>query len=140
VTSFVGIPVLASSPAGIGRNGLTHYIHTNYRDQPVHLIAEPYSNPYAPWHMEEKFYSEKRLTVTYIDQPGQLTSQLLKKDTVNLFAIRDPKKIYYYLDTTNKRPKHRLILQSISSYRMKLDHYTRSMSDQQFFYLFELKK
>lgn len=138
-TSIIGISVLAVSPGGLGRNGVTHFIHTQFNNRRVHLITVPLSNPYEPWMAPEKFYSEKNLITTYIGNSDNFNPKLIKKNRVNLFVLRDPKRIHYYLDRGNLTVKYRLIYQSISPYRDKLDNYTRSMDDHDFFYLYELK-
>lgn len=67
ITSIVGLPILATTSAGLGRNGVTRFIHENYHEKPVNLIAMPYSNPYAPWFLSERFYLDKNLTFTSIN-------------------------------------------------------------------------
>ncbi|WP_341905167.1 hypothetical protein [Fluviicola taffensis] len=139
-TSIIGLPILASTSAGLGRNGITHFIHQNYQGRPVNLITMPYSNPYAPWFRGENFYLDKNVSFNYINKFEELDSSRIKKDTVNLFVTTR-----LFLDTYPRRENiqklgFKLIQQSVPAYKLKMDNYVREIDDQQVTYLYELKK
>lgn len=141
VTSAVGIPVMAVNSAGLGRNGLTRFIHETYHGRPVNLIAMPYSNPYNPWSVtEERFYKDQNVSFTTIDNFEQLDSSDIQEGKVNLFVT-----MVTYLDHFPKNERihqlgFRLIKKSVPDYQLKLDKYVREIEDQYVTYLYELKK
>ncbi len=139
-TSMVGIPILATTSAGLGRNGITRFIHENYQGRPVNLIAMPYANPYAPWFLNERFYLDENVSFTPINMFEELDSTRIKKDTVNLFVTTQ-----FYLDRYPRRENieklgFKRIHQSVPAYQLKMDRFVREIDDQYVTYLYELKK
>ncbi|AEA42259.1 mannosyltransferase [Fluviicola taffensis] len=139
-TSIVGLPILASSPAGLGRNGITRFIHLKYPNKIVNLIAMPYANPYSPWFRNEKFYLDKNVGFTPIDNFEALNSSIIKKNEINLFVTTQ-----FFLETYPHKENiqklgFKLIQQSIPEYQLKMDKYVRGIEDQNITYLYELKK
>lgn len=139
-TSVVGLPILATTSAGLGRNGITHFIHRNYQGKPVNLIAMPYSNPYAPWFLNERFYLDGNVSFNPINKFEELDSTRIKRDTINLFVTTG-----FFLDTYPQKENiqkmgFKLIQQSVPAYKLKMDRYVREIDDQQVTYLYELKK
>ncbi|MNY07995.1 Alg9-like mannosyltransferase family protein [compost metagenome] len=138
-TSIVGIPVLATTSAGLGRNGITQFIHENYKGRPVNLIAMPYSNPYAPWFMPERFYVDDNVFFNPINKFEELDSTRIKEDTVNLFVTTR-----FFLDQYPRKENinklgFKFIKQSVPAYQLKMDRYVREIDDQYVTYLYELK-
>lgn len=139
-TSVVGIPILGTTSAGLGRNGVTRFIHENYQGKPVNLIAMPYANPYAPWFLNERFYLDENVSFTPINMFEELDSTRIKKDTVNLFVTTQ-----FYLDRYPRRENieklgFKRIHQSVPDIQLKMDRYVREIDDQYVTYLYELKK
>ncbi|WP_430406579.1 hypothetical protein [Fluviicola sp.] len=139
-TSVVGLPILATSSAGLGRNGITHFIHQNYKGKPVNLIAMPFSNPYAPWFLNERFYLDKNVSFTPIDQFEQLDSNALKKDSINLFVTTQRILDDYPHKENIRKLGFKLVKQSVPAYQLKMDYFIREIDDQSVTYLYELKK
>lgn len=140
IISAVGLPILATTSAGLGRNGITRFIHENYRGKPVNLIAMPYANPYAPWFLNERFYLDENVSFTPINMFEELDSTRIKKDTVNLFVTTQ-----FYLDRYPRRENieklgFKRIHQSVPDIQLKMDRYVREIDDQYVTYLYELKK
>lgn len=139
-TSVVGLPILATTSAGLGRNGITRFIHENYQGRPVNLIAMPYSNPYAPWFLNERFYLDDNVGFTPINKFEELDSSRIKKDTVNLFVTTQ-----FFLDRYPQKENieklgFKRIQQSVPAYQLKMDYFIREIDDQYVTYLYELKK
>lgn len=137
--SCIGIPVLASNPCGIGRTGVTEFIHTHYPNQPINLICTPYANPYAPWYINQKFYEDQRIGYFSADHLEKPPRDLLKKDTLNLlvttesFFIRHPKR---------EQVEHlgfHLVYESVSPRRLYLEKFVHGMDDEHRYYLYEWK-
>jgi GPI mannosyltransferase 3 len=140
ITSTVGLPILATSSAGLGKNGITRFIHQNYQNKPVNLIAMPYSNPYAPWFLNERFYLDQNVHFTPINNFEELDSTVIKKDTINLFVTT-----YFFLENYPQKENiqklgFHLIQQSVPDYQLKMDKFVREIDDQYVTYLYELKK
>jgi phosphatidylinositol glycan class B len=140
ITSIIGLPILATSSAGIGRNGTTQFIHTHFKNKPVHLISLPYSNPYAPWFLNERFYLDKNVTFTHINNFEELNSQLLKKDTINLLITSGFFLVNYPQKENIQKLGFKLIHQPLSDYHLKMNRYVHGMDVLSVSYLYQLKK
>ena len=139
-TSLVGLPILATTSTGLGRNGITRFIHENYQGKPVNLIAMPYSNPYSPWFLNERFYLDNNVSFNPINKFEELDSTRIKKDTVNLFVTT-----VFFLEKYPKKERiekfgFRLVKKSVSDYQLKMDRYVREIDDQYVTYLYEQKR
>ncbi len=139
-TSVVGLPILATTSAGLGRNGITHFIHQNYQGRPVNLIAMPYSNPYAPWFLSERCYLDGNVNFNPINKFEELDSTRIKKDTVNLFVTTQFFLNHYPHKENIQKLGFKLIQQSIPANQLKMDKYVRAIEDESVTYLYELKK
>lgn len=139
-TSIIGLPILASNSAGLGRNGITHFIHQNYQGKLVNLIAMPYSNPYAPWSLKEQFYLDQNVSFTPINKFEELDSTVIKKDTINLFVTTQFFLDHYPQKENIQKLRFKLIQQSVPAYQLKMDYFIREIDDQSVTYLYELKK
>ena len=89
ILNISGALIMSQKSAGIGRGTITKHIHDNYGNQPIHLIYCSWANPYNPWHsLPTKFYEEKDILETRIEQVDQLNKNLIKQDRINLLVIR----------------------------------------------------
>lgn len=81
VLNALGVVVLFSKPAGVGRMGITEYIHKNYGDEPVQLYFAPSSDPYSPWEsVASKFYQKtniEEIALNNKQQPNEYGAQLI---------------------------------------------------------------
>jgi len=85
--NVVGVFAMSVKAAGVGRIGMTKYIHDNYGDKHVNLIYNPWSNPYNPWGLMVKFYLEKDLEWHNLESLERLNDSLINPNAVNLLVI-----------------------------------------------------
>ena len=100
----------------------------------------PYSNPYSPWFLNERFYLDNNVSFNPINKFEELDSTRIKKDTVNLFVTT-----VFFLEKYPKKERiekfgFRLVKKSVSDYQLKMDRYVREIDDQYVTYLYEQKR
>jgi len=87
--NMTGLIAMSQKSAGIGRIGITKYIHDHDHDRPINLIYCNYANPYNPWNsIPEKFYLEKDIQFRKIDRLNELNDSLIVANDVNLLVVR----------------------------------------------------
>ena len=85
----LGIFIMAQKPAGLGRMEMTKFIHEKYSNKSIHLMTCIYSNPYNPWGLPMKFYTEKNIIQTsQLNSIAELNDSLFLKNTANIIVIR----------------------------------------------------
>lgn len=86
--NIIGLFAMSQKSASNGGIEITRYIHSKYGDKPINLIYCPWSNPYNPWNsLPVKFYAEKNLTETSINNLCEFNDSLCQKNTVNLLIF-----------------------------------------------------
>ncbi len=140
-TNLIGLFFMTTKSAGLGRMEITQYIHTNYGNQPIHLINTPFANPYNPWgSLPEKIYLEKNMDFQQIDNLGNLSDSLFQDHHINLLVLRG-----YDIDHNNlpgnlEKMGFRLKAQSISKKEQSMNRYVKGFENFDILYLYEWKK
>ena len=141
LTNITGQVVSTQKPAGIGRMAITKFIHTRYKEKPVHLIFCSWSNPYNPWQsLPEKFYAEKRMTDIQIKNLCEMNDSVIKPGVTNLLVMR---KINLENDDCIpqfKKYRFRLLMQSIPHWIERINKYYRPADNEEIVLLYELEK
>lgn len=88
VVNTIGLAAMTQKSADMGHIAITSYIHDHYGDQKINLIAVPFGNPYNPWGRPIKFYQEKNMITTRIEDLCELNADLIQEDAINLLVIR----------------------------------------------------
>jgi len=90
VVNLLGLVVINSKAAGVGRTSITKYIHEHFKGEPINLITCSWANPYDPWHgIPTKFYEQPTISYQKIDGLCELNDSLLVNDKVNLLVARN---------------------------------------------------
>ena len=134
----IGIFVLGSKAAGIGRMAITKYIHENYKGKHINLICTQYANPYDPYHyLPSIFYQEANMKDIKINSICELTDSVIHNNFTNLLVIRK----WHMADTscinTIKNQGFEFKKQSIPDWIESLNRFYRGLDEGNILLLFE---
>lgn len=86
----IGITIMAFRSMGNGTKTITYYIHQNYREKPVNLIYDTYTNPYNPLYrldLKETFYTDKNVREINMQELLKNKKKQFNKNETTLFVI-----------------------------------------------------
>lgn len=87
--NLFGMGVMAMKSAGLGRMHITEFVHRNYGNKPLRLIAADWSDPYNPWVFSRaRFYEEKDMQSVLIHSLCELDSLTPLPARTDLLVIR----------------------------------------------------
>lgn len=141
LTTFtVSFPALSLESAGLGRTGVTHFIHTKYPKQSVYLVHSTYTNPYNPFEgLPQNFYLDKQIQMIRIDTPNQLRDSVQKRKGTVLICINEQNLLYDSYPEEIERLGFKQIYRSVSEYKYRLDRYTKAINKDNVLYIYALK-
>ncbi|WP_430406580.1 hypothetical protein [Fluviicola sp.] len=139
--NLIGLSVMTTKSAGLGRMEITHYIHNHYGKQKVYLINTPFANPYNPWgSLPEKFYLEKNIRFQQIDNLANLSDTLFQPGKINLLVLRGYDIDHNYLPGNIEKMGFKLEVQSISKKEQSMNRYVKGFENFDVLYLYKWKR
>ena len=138
IANPIGLLVLGTKAAGIGRMEITKYIHENYKDKNIHLICTPYANPYDPYHyLPSLFYQETNMVDVKINSICNLSDSLIINDAYNILIIRKRHLNDTSCVNTMRKYGFELKKQSIPNWVISLNRFYRGLREEDIFLLYD---
>ncbi|MEY3237585.1 MAG: hypothetical protein RI883_1686 [Bacteroidota bacterium] len=134
----LGLFILAQKPAGLGRMEITKYIHEKYNNKSIHLMTCIYSNPYNPWGLPMKFYTEKNMIQTsQLNSIADMNDTLFVKNADNIIVIR--KVDLSDIDCQKALDKYhfKLVKKSMPDWMEKVNSYYHGMENSDVFLIYD---
>ncbi len=126
----LGLIVMSQKSGGLGRMEITKFIHEKYSDKPIHLITCNYSNPYNPWGLPMKFYTDKNIIRTsQLNSISNINDSILSGEVKNLIVIRKIDLNNSESLNTLKKYNFKLIKKSIPDWIEKINTYYKCMNN-----------
>lgn len=138
--NITGLSVMALQPAGNGTKAITNYIHSNYKDIPVNLIYDTYSNPYNPLYLldlSETFYKDRNVKEVSMQQALDPKDPTLSSGPSNLLVVKKTDIDVPWIDSLIK--KHGFIkkTESVPDWiQWTTGYYNHHMSDENILVLY----